>query len=76
MNWISDMLSVVVDYAWGMPLVVLLMGGGLYLAIVSRFVPLLGFKHAVLLIAGKIHTDGEEESKGQLTHFRAQNSNG
>ncbi len=71
MNWISDMLSVVVDYAWGMPLVVLLMGGGLYLAIVSRFVPLLGFKHAVLLIAGKIHTDGEEESKGQLTHFRA-----
>ncbi|MEZ4870731.1 MAG: alanine:cation symporter family protein [Bdellovibrionales bacterium] len=32
---------------------------------------LLGFAHAVKLIAGKIHTEKEEKSHGQLSHFRA-----
>jgi AGCS family alanine or glycine:cation symporter len=69
---ISTFLSTLVDYAWGLPLIVLLLGGGLYLAFVSRFTSLRGFFHAIQLIRGKHHSDqGNEKVKGQLTHFQA-----
>lgn len=68
---ISEWLSIIVDYAWGMPLVVLLMGGGLYLVFVSRFLPLMGFKRAILITAGKYHHKGDDAAEGQISHFQA-----
>ncbi|MDC0255578.1 alanine:cation symporter family protein [Bacteriovoracales bacterium] len=67
---ISDFLSTLVDYAWGLPLIVLLLGGGLYLAVISRFTSLRGFLHAIQLIRGKHHSN-EKNVKGQLSHFQA-----
>lgn len=64
---ISYFLSVAVDYAWGMPLVILLIGGGAYLLFLSRFLPLKGFVHAFRLISGKIDSPGGE---GQISHFQ------
>ena len=51
---ISSFLSTLVDWAWGLPLIFLLIGGGLYLAAVSRMASLRGFFHALKLIRGKV----------------------
>ena len=47
------------------------MGGGLYLLFVTQFLPLIGLKRAILLIAGKYHHRGEERAEGQISHFQA-----
>lgn len=70
-QFISDLLTTLVDIAWGPALIVLLMGGGFILMLYSRLLPLAGFVHAIKLTAGKVHFKGEEKSEGQLTHFQA-----
>ncbi len=71
---ISDFLATLVDYAWGLPLIVLLIGGGLYLGFVSRMASLRGFFHALKLIRGKAdhpHSSKNENVEGQISHFQA-----
>ncbi|MBT4762009.1 MAG: alanine:cation symporter family protein [Bdellovibrionaceae bacterium] len=68
---LSQILSIVVDYAWGMPLLILLVGGGITLVFYSRFIPLVGFVHAIKLVTGKFHHKDEEKAEGQLSHFKA-----
>ena len=68
---ISEFLSVLVDYAWGLPLVVLLMGGGFVLLAYSRFLPLTGMKRAFALVGGQFHHEGEKRAEGQISHFQA-----
>ena len=70
-SFISTALSVTVDYAWGLPLLILLMGGGIGLVIHSGFLPLTGFLHAFKIVLGKFHHEGEEKAEGQITHFQA-----
>ena len=41
------------DYAWGLPLLILLIGGGIYLLILSRFLPFRFIGHAVNVLRGK-----------------------
>ncbi len=59
------------DLAWGMPLVVLLIGGGLVLMGFSRGLPFTGFLHAVRLTLGRYHHPGDEQDAGQISHFKA-----
>lgn len=56
------------DYAWGVPLVILLIGGGLYLLIVSRFLPFRFLGHAVQILRGKYDNPNDP---GQISHFKA-----
>ena len=58
------------DFAWGWPLIFLLMGGGLYLFILSHALPLKGFFHAIRLIFG-IDKEKGKHLKGQLSHFKS-----
>lgn len=71
---VSAFLSRLAELAWGLPLIVLLIGGGLYLLCLSRFRPLSGFGHAFLLMAGRFQHPGEENAEGQITHFQALNN--
>ncbi|MEC9281635.1 MAG: amino acid carrier protein [Bdellovibrionota bacterium] len=66
----SEFLAVLVDYAWGLPLLVLLMGGGIGLVVHSRFLPLTGFLHAFKIVSGKFH-HGQKPAIGQISHFQA-----
>jgi AGCS family alanine or glycine:cation symporter len=69
--FLSTLLATAVDYAWGMPLVVLLLGAGFYLASLSKLKVLLSGWHAIKLVAGKFHHQTDKEAKGQLSHFKA-----
>ena len=54
--------------AWGLPLLCLLVGGGLYLMIRSRFLPFRYLGHAIQVLRGKYDNPNDI---GQITHFQA-----
>ena len=61
----------IVDFAnwiWGMPLLVLLLGGGLYFLFYSRFIPFKYFGHAINVLRGKYD---RKDDPGQINHFEA-----
>lgn len=57
-----------VDLVWGPPLVVLLLGGGLFFLVYSHALPYRHFGHAVGLMLGRHDTPGEA---GELSHGQA-----
>ncbi len=56
------------SYVWGLPLLILLIGGGLYLLILSRFLPFRFIGHAVQVLRGKYD---DPNDPGQISHFKA-----
>ncbi len=54
--------------AWGLPLLILLIGGGLYLLILSRFLPFRMFGHALQVLRGKYDNPNDP---GEINHFQA-----
>jgi len=65
---IDEFISKVSSIAWGLPLLILLMGGGLYLLIRIRFLPFRYLGHAIVVLRGKY--DNENDA-GEITHFQA-----
>jgi alanine or glycine:cation symporter, AGCS family len=63
-HWMQVMNGIV----WGPPMILLLIGTGLYLTIRMRFVQVRYFKHAVGCISGKYDNPLEQ---GDVTHFQA-----
>ncbi|TVZ53336.1 alanine/glycine:cation symporter family protein [Dokdonia sp. Hel_I_53] len=61
---ISDFSSAM----WGIPLVCLLIGGGLFLLIYSRFLPFRYLGHAIAVLRGKYD---DEQDEGEISHFEA-----
>jgi AGCS family alanine or glycine:cation symporter len=57
-----------VDAVWGTPLVVLLLGGGLFFAIYSRFLPYRHFGHGLGIMLGRHDTP---DQPGELSHGQA-----
>ncbi len=56
---------------WGTPLVLLLVGGGLYFMFYSRFIPYRYFGHAVSILRGKYD---DPNAPGDINHFEALSS--
>ena len=54
--------------AWGLPLLILLIGGGLYLLIRSQFLPFRYIGHALSILRGKYD---DPNDPGQISHFQA-----
>lgn len=65
---LENFFNVAVGYVWGMPLLILLLGGGLYFTFYARFLPFRYFKHGIDVLMGK-HDKAEE--KGEISHFQA-----
>ncbi len=63
-NFIAEMAS----FAWGLPLLVLLIGGGIYLQIRIRFLPFLFFGHAIAVLRGRYDNKADD---GEISHFQA-----
>lgn len=56
------------SYAWGLPLLILLIGGGMYLMVLSRFLPFRYIGHAVQVLRGKYNNP---DDPGEINHFQA-----
>jgi AGCS family alanine or glycine:cation symporter len=56
------------DLAWGTPLLVLLLGGGLFFLLYSRLLPFRYFRHAIAILRGKYDNPDEP---GQINHYQA-----
>lgn len=64
----SEILAKFSELAWGTPLLILLVGGGLFFLIYSEFLPFRFIGHAVRIISGKYDDPSEP---GQLSHYQA-----
>ena len=56
------------SWAWGLPLLILLIGGGLYLILRIKFLPFRYLGHAIAVLRGKYDDENDE---GQISHFEA-----
>ncbi|MBO3117580.1 alanine:cation symporter family protein [Winogradskyella sp. DF17] len=68
MEWLDRLLAGFSSLAWGLPLLILLVGGGLYLAIRSKFLPFRYLGHAINVLRGKYDNP---DDPGQISHFQA-----
>ena len=68
MRMIDRAIADFANWIWGLPLVLLLIGGGIILLVAIRFAPFFHFKHAVDIARGKYR---EEDASGQISHFQA-----
>lgn len=58
------------SFMWGLPLILLLVGGGFFFTLHSKLRHFLYLGHAVALLSGKYSSD-QTESKGEISHFHA-----
>ena len=67
----SEITQVVIDFSnfiWGTPLLILLLGGGLFFLIYSHLLPIRYIGHAIKILSGKYDDKNE---KGQINHYQA-----
>ena len=68
MELVDQILSVAVGYAWGPPLLFLLVGGGAVLTVYSRFLPFGALRHGVDILRGKFD---KQDDPGDISHFQS-----
>ncbi|MBT5002914.1 MAG: sodium:alanine symporter family protein [Porticoccaceae bacterium] len=68
MQQLEDFLNAWADMMWSTPLVVLLVGGGLFFMVYSRFQPYRYFGHAIDLLRGKY---SDPNDPGHIPHSQA-----
>ncbi len=71
LEWFEYIAVTFADTAWGMPLLALLLGGGLFFLIYSRFLPYRHFGHGLQALTGKYE---DPNAKGDITLFQALSS--
>ncbi|WP_018013958.1 alanine/glycine:cation symporter family protein [Teredinibacter turnerae] len=64
---LNQFLSTVVGIVWGLPLVFLLVGGGIFFCLHSRFLPYRYLTRSVALLG----RGADDHDSGQLSHFQA-----
>ncbi|MFK2820105.1 alanine/glycine:cation symporter family protein [Flavobacteriaceae sp. LMIT009] len=68
MELLNDLTSAFSSAMWGLPLLILLIGGGLYLLFRSKFVAFTMLGHAIQVLRGKYD---DPNDPGQISHFQA-----
>lgn len=68
MKALEDFTAAFSSFAWGLSLLILLVGGGLYLLIRSQFLPFRYLGHAISVLRGKY--DNPDDA-GEISHFKA-----
>ena len=68
---IETALAYYANLAWGTPLLVLLIGGGLFFLLFSRMIPFRYFRHGLKIVSGKYDNPNDA---GDITHFQALSS--
>ncbi|MCD6333104.1 MAG: alanine:cation symporter family protein [Bacteroidales bacterium] len=68
MSKISQAIVDFGNFMWGPPLLILLLGGGLYFMVYSRLLPFRYFGHGIRVLLGKYDNPDEP---GQINHYQA-----
>jgi len=68
MTSIDTFIADFASFVWGLPLLILLIGGGLYLLIISKFLPFRYLGHALKVLRGKYD---DPNDPGEISHFQA-----
>jgi len=68
MDWLASLMASFSNFVWGMPMICLLVGGGLFFTFYSKLTPFRHLGHGIALLTGKYDNDSE---KGQLSHAQA-----
>jgi len=68
MDKLNQLIADFASFVWGLPLIILLIGGGLYLLILSKFLPFKLIGHAIHVLRGKYDNPNDP---GQISHFQA-----
>lgn len=68
MKSLENFTSAFSSFAWGLPLLILLVGGGLYLLIRSQFLPFRYLGHAISVLRGNYDNPNDA---GEISHFKA-----
>lgn len=68
MDQIDQFIAEFASFVWGIPLVILLIGGGLFLLVYSRFLPFRYLGHSVEVLRGKYNNPNDP---GDINHFQA-----
>lgn len=68
LNRIEEIIIGFSNLAWGTPLLILLLGGGVFFLLYSRLLPLRYFRHAIQILRGKYDRSDEP---GQINHYQA-----
>jgi AGCS family alanine or glycine:cation symporter len=68
MDKLDQFIADFASFVWGLPLLILLIGGGLYLLILSKFLPFRFIGHAIQVLRGKYD---DPNDPGQISHFQA-----
>ena len=68
MNILEKQIVDFANWIWGMPLLFLLMGGGVFFLIYSNFLPFKYFGHAIQVLRGKYD---DPNDPGQINHYEA-----
>jgi AGCS family alanine or glycine:cation symporter len=64
----SDFFKQAAGWLWGAPLLIVLLGGGLFFTFYSGFTPFLYLRHGVDVLLGRYDS---EKAPGEVSHFRA-----
>ena len=70
MTQIEAAIAAFVSFMWGLPLVILLVGGGFFFMLHSRLRHFRYFRHSIDLLRGKFHDDSGSIG-GDISHFLA-----
>ena len=68
MATLDNFIAQFASFVWGIPLIILLIGGGSYLLIISKFLPFRFLVHAVQVLRGKYDNP---DDPGEISHFQA-----
>ena len=65
---LDEFIAQFASFVWGLPLLILLTGGGLYLLILSKFLPFRYLGHSLEVLRGKYD---DPNDPGEINHFKA-----
>ena len=71
LEYFNNFWAGAVDIAWGLPLVFILVGAGIYFTIACRFLPFRGLKHAFDILRGKYDKEDDPGEISELPHKKS-----
>ena len=67
-KYLDTIIATFAETIWGTPLLVLLLGGGIFFTLYSRFIPFQYLLHGFKILFGKYDNPNDP---GQISHFQA-----